>query len=190
MIRVQVYFGDTIVTIEGATRKECIQEASFWQEIPSKCPVPGCGASIIFTYRTPQSFTYWGVRCLGPEPHESTFGQLKEGAELFYKNGEAWKKYIVGQGRRDEEAASASAPAEDSPRRKQELYVVDLVKRAGYELVKSLSTVKAKSIRDLEQKTLDAWQEKLEPIVKKKEEEAAIAKKATGGTITDDDVPF
>lgn len=80
---------NTTIKIESDDSKELIQQAAFWQELPTECPE--CKASVHFSYRAPKNFEYYGLRCSGKVTHECNFGQLKSGG-FFYKDDwkEAW----------------------------------------------------------------------------------------------------
>lgn len=97
----KIMVGLTEVTITGDDQREIIEEAAFYQELPDQCPE--CQASLIFTARHPQSFNYYGMRCLGKPSHETTFGVKKEGGALFYKAKEPWTSW---QGRPQEEESA------------------------------------------------------------------------------------
>jgi hypothetical protein len=79
------------VKVEGNNEREVIQAGAFFHELPSNCPV--CKAPVVLSYRQPQGFTYYGLKCTGNPSHESKFGQHKEGGTLYYKN--EWRAFGV-----------------------------------------------------------------------------------------------
>lgn len=96
MIQIQIYLGETTtVTVSAEDEKVVIEQAAFFNNLPRACPV--CAANVVFTFRKPKGFTFYGLRCLGPTQHEATFGQHKEGGKLFYKESESWKQFRVEQ---------------------------------------------------------------------------------------------
>lgn len=75
----------TTIEIESTDTKDLIKRAAMWSAVPEACPL--CGAEIIFTYRTPQSFEFFGLRCLGQTPHSVNFGEYKDASKgMYYKN--------------------------------------------------------------------------------------------------------
>lgn len=76
------------VKVEGNNEREVIQAGAFFHELPAQCPV--CQFPVILSFRQPQGYTYYGLKCTGSPSHESNFGQHKEGGTLYYKN--EWKK--------------------------------------------------------------------------------------------------
>jgi len=77
--------------------KEAIELMAFFQALPTQCPV--CGHPTILTFRSPDKFKFWGMKCTGPTTHETTFGQKKESGQLFYKENEPWKIVNVNRNR-------------------------------------------------------------------------------------------
>lgn len=107
------------VTVEVAggqfpdeAQKAIIEACAFWQAIPENCPMPGCEAPLVFTARHPQSYHYYGLRCLGPVPHEMNFGERKDHSSLYFKD-DGWKDAHTGNNQDNEPAASqgSAAPA-------------------------------------------------------------------------------
>lgn len=100
------------VEISGDNERELIKQAAFWQSIPAKCPV--CGAPLILNYRTPQTFTYYELLCLGTPSHSVNFGESRGSHDLYYDTKKTWKAYTpnaIEQGDRTEatpETASGS----------------------------------------------------------------------------------
>lgn len=99
------------VEIQGGTfpddaQKNIIEACSFWQSLPTLCPMPGCSAPLVFTARHPQNFHYYGLRCEGPKPHEMNFGERKDHTSLYLKE---WKDANVSE--QHEEPASAPSQA-------------------------------------------------------------------------------
>ena len=96
---------------EGATamegQKHLIETLSFWQQLPSSCPMPGCGTALVFFARHPKSFHYYGLKCTGPKTHEMNFGERKDGTTLYVKD-DGWGDAYSG----GEESASGPAPAQ------------------------------------------------------------------------------
>ena len=79
------------VKVEGNSEKEVIQAGAFFHELPSNCPV--CKTPLVLSFRQPQGYTYYGLKCTGNPSHESNFGQHKEGGSLYYKN--EWRAFGV-----------------------------------------------------------------------------------------------
>ncbi len=90
-IKLQI-IGNSEIEFDAVSEKQAVEFLAFWQGLPDRCGV--CAASIHFTFRQPQGFTYYGVECEGNPKHEATFGQHKEGGGLFFK-GE-WKEVQYG----------------------------------------------------------------------------------------------
>lgn len=96
-------------------QKNIIEACSFWQSLPTLCPMPGCGAPLVFTARHPQNYHYYGLRCEGPKPHEMNFGERKDHTSLYLKE---WKDANTGSEQHDEPSSApsnSSAPAAASP---------------------------------------------------------------------------
>lgn len=83
-------------TVTGDDIKKVVEEAAFFSELPSECPI--CGSPTGFRYRNPKDFTYFGMRCTGETTHECNFGQRRDGSGLFYKGKDSWEKEYVGSG--------------------------------------------------------------------------------------------
>jgi hypothetical protein len=84
-----------VVHIDGATVKELIEKSAFWSMLPGRCPV--CNADVIFNYRNPQDYEFYGMKCTGDIVHECTFGEFKNAAKgLYYKAHEPWVQARVG----------------------------------------------------------------------------------------------
>lgn len=107
------------ITIEASggahpddAQKNIIEACSFWQGLPTLCPMPGCGAPLVFTARHPQTYHYYGLRCEGPKPHEMNFGERKDHSSLYLKE---WKDANTSSDQADEPASAqgqtAAAPA-------------------------------------------------------------------------------
>lgn len=116
MIHVRTTLGENVtVTVAAETVKEVIQQASFFTELPTKCPL--CDSPVHFNFRNPGNFNYYGLRCTGTNPHECNFGAHKEGGTLFYKGKDSWgdeyKSGDGGGGRSEPAPETSSAPAED-----------------------------------------------------------------------------
>jgi hypothetical protein len=96
-------------------QKNIIEACSFWQSLPTLCPMPGCGAPLVFTARHPQNYHYYGLRCEGPKPHEMNFGERKDHTSLYLKD---WKDANTNSSESHDEPASApaqSAPGQAAP---------------------------------------------------------------------------
>lgn len=115
MIHVQTSIGDNLkVTVTGESVKDVIKHASFFTTLPQKCPL--CDSPVHLNYRSPQTFHYYGLRCVGPTIHECNFGAHKEGETLFYKGTDSWheaKFESEGSGDQQQEAAPATAGGVD-----------------------------------------------------------------------------
>lgn len=101
----------TTIEIQSDDPKELIQKASFWSCLPALCPV--CGKDLVFTYRTPQDYKYYGLRCTGNPSHATTFGEYKKGGGLYYKTSAQWTVYAPGQ--TEEESPSANPSIANHP---------------------------------------------------------------------------
>jgi hypothetical protein len=84
--------GKAEIEFDAVSEKQAVESLAFWQGLPQFCGK--CASPLVFTFRQPQGFTYYGVECLGDKKHEATFGQHKEGGGLFFK-GE-WKDVQYG----------------------------------------------------------------------------------------------
>jgi len=119
MIHVRTVLGENVtVTVTAETEKEVIKKASFFTELPTKCPL--CDSPVHFNFRNPKDFNYYGLRCTGPNPHECNFGAHKEGDTLFYKGKDSWGDEYRGSGDGGgggqdpaPESSGSPAPAED-----------------------------------------------------------------------------
>jgi len=108
---------------EGSTvmdgQKSLIETLAFWQQIPTSCPMPGCGAPLVFFARHPKNFHYYGLVCTNDKPgekrHEMNFGERKDGTTLYMKD-DGWAD-AYGDPNSDEgaPAVAASKPAQTSP---------------------------------------------------------------------------
>lgn len=99
----------TIETPGGAhpddAQKNIIEAAAFWQNIPTICGMPGCGATLQFFTRHPQNYHYYGVKCTGPKTHELNFSERKDHTSLYIKD-DGWRD-AGGSGQQADEPASA-----------------------------------------------------------------------------------
>lgn len=112
-IELTLKLGDAaVVKVRGEGQAEVIDMASFFQELPTACPV--CSAAVHFTSRHPKGFDYYGMRCKGRPSHETTFGAHKEGGTLFYKSSEPWTAFTPGAW--PAEVEEQQQPRGDSPR--------------------------------------------------------------------------
>jgi hypothetical protein len=102
--------GKAEIEFDAVSEKQAVESLAFWQGLPQFCGK--CASPLVFTFRQPQGFTYYGVECLGEKKHEATFGQHKEGGGLFFK-GE-WKD--VQYGGYIEERNAEIARYDDEPR--------------------------------------------------------------------------
>lgn len=91
MITIKFQIGKNVIEATGDTAKEAIEQIAFFQTLPGECPV--CQSPVKFTYRTPQSYTYYGLECAGPDHHAVNFGQSKDEKTLYYKHAEAWTSF-------------------------------------------------------------------------------------------------
>ena len=91
MITIKFQIGKNVIEASGDTAKKAIEDIAFFQSLPNECPV--CQSPVKFTFRTPQSYTFYGLECTGQDHHSTNFGQNKEGGTLFYKHAEAWTSY-------------------------------------------------------------------------------------------------
>jgi len=84
---------DISLTLESADRKELVKALAFYTELPKACPK--CGADLVFSYRTPKDYEYFGMKCLGSPRHEVNFGEYKDSAKgLYYKD--EWQNAYTG----------------------------------------------------------------------------------------------
>jgi hypothetical protein len=97
------------VEVTADNVKALIEQAAFFQDLPTACPV--CDAPVQFTCRHPQGFDFYGMRCTGQPSHETTFGVHKEGGTLFYKASEPWSAWQPGTRPEDERSVDASFAA-------------------------------------------------------------------------------
>jgi choline-glycine betaine transporter len=66
-----ITIGNAEIEFEVTSEKKGLESLAFWQGLPEKCEI--CGERIIFTFRQPQGFTYYGLRCIGYLQHETNF---------------------------------------------------------------------------------------------------------------------
>jgi len=96
-------------------QKNVIEACSFWQQLPTVCPMPGCGAPLVFFARHPQEYHYYGLKCTGPKTHEMNLSERKDKSS-FYMKDDAWKDAYHQSVAHDEGApASAAAKSQTSP---------------------------------------------------------------------------
>jgi hypothetical protein len=76
------------VTVDGEHETQLFRQAAFWAELPTECPV--CGSRLVPTFRTPQSFTYYGLRCIGTPSHSVNLGEAKETHNLYFDKTKPW----------------------------------------------------------------------------------------------------
>lgn len=70
--------------ITDDTQKGLIKQASFFQNLPTKCPVDGSDA--VFYYKNPDDYEYYGLISTGEgRKYEYKCGQHKDGGTLFGK---------------------------------------------------------------------------------------------------------
>lgn len=104
---------------EGSTvmesQKTLIENLSFWQLLPSECPMPGCGAALVFFARHPQTYHYYGLRCTGPKTHEINFSERKDKTTFYIKDGGWGDAYHQNEEGEGAPAAAQSKPAQTSP---------------------------------------------------------------------------
>jgi hypothetical protein len=95
MQKLTIMLGPNIkVNLESPDLQQLIKDAAFWSELPQVCPL--CRASVVLFYRNPKGNDYYGLRCVGPQTHETNFGQFKETAKgFYYKGASSWKESIV-----------------------------------------------------------------------------------------------
>jgi len=105
-----------VVHVDDVNVKNLVEQAAFWSMLPSKCPV--CNSEVVFTYRHPQDYEYYGMQCNGIERHEVTFGEYKDQAKgLYYKPNEPWRAWGAGQqqqGDGQQQYAGQGGPDPDS----------------------------------------------------------------------------
>jgi hypothetical protein len=108
-IELTIKIGDaTIVKVRSDSQRDVIEQAAFFSDLPSACPV--CREPVKFTSRRPSGYEYYGLRCTGRPSHETTFGVHREGGTLFYKASEPWTAWQPGA-RPEGEADVAPEPA-------------------------------------------------------------------------------
>lgn len=100
---------DLSIDVEADTAQELITELAFFNEWPVTCPL--CDSALTITHRRPKGFEYYGLRCVGPIPHECTFGEHKNenGGGLYYKR-DAWQEAPRGRSQDDDYDQSDPEP--------------------------------------------------------------------------------
>lgn len=119
------------VRITGETL-DLIRELAFWDSLPALCPA--ClkdekESQLVFTFRTPtaksgsregETFTYYGMECLGTPSHEVQFSQRKEnkGGGLYIrmpnrKDGKPNWRLSYGAAHDDDDEEPYRAPGAD-----------------------------------------------------------------------------
>lgn len=122
------------IRITGETM-DILRELAFWDSLPSLCPLclrdHNTETQLVFTFRTPtaksgnregETFTYYGMECLGEPSHEVQFSPRKEakGGGLFIrmpnrKDGKPnWRLSYKASHEDDEE--DQSPPERNAPR--------------------------------------------------------------------------
>lgn len=105
------------IQVEAGDPEELLRQLALFSDCPQECPV--CGAEVRFTHRRPQQFEYFGLRCTGSEPHETTFGKYRDGG-LYYKGdwirlGSGGQDPSSGGGSREPEPRRPAARQESAP---------------------------------------------------------------------------
>jgi len=109
-IEVTLKLGDAaVVKVRGEGQAEVIEMTSFFQELPTACPI--CSSPVQFTCRHPKGYDYYGMRCTGRPSHETTFGAHREGGTLFYKSSEPWTAFQPGSWPAEAESEPARSEA-------------------------------------------------------------------------------
>jgi hypothetical protein len=94
MRKINIKVGGSTIQLEEETDKKLIKSASFWEELPKKCPMCSSEVGLFHRYavnaQTKKGGDFFGLRCKGKTIHEVNFGQHnnQEGT-LFYKH--EWK---------------------------------------------------------------------------------------------------
>lgn len=104
-LTIEIEVGDGASPIDQ--QKNVIEACAFWQQLPTACPMPGCGAPLVFFARHPQEFHYYGLKCTGPKIHEMNLSERKDKTS-FYVKDDAWKDAY----HQNDEGASAPAAAQ------------------------------------------------------------------------------
>lgn len=106
------------ITVEVTDEHETklFRAAAFWAELPTECPV--CKSKLVPTFRTPQSYTYYGLRCLGTPSHSVNLGEAKETHNLYFDRSKSWTVWGSADPATPETASSTNPgppPAIPSP---------------------------------------------------------------------------
>lgn len=113
------------VRVRGNTPQEVIEGATFWQALPTQCPI--CQAELQIVHQRVvskreetrgDSFDYYRLVCLGTPRHSNTLGQYKEknGGGLYLKANAPWEAYDPRG--RDEDAGEFN-PNETAPQQQR-----------------------------------------------------------------------
>ena len=122
MITIKTRVGNTVIEVSAEKQKHAIAGAAFFQQLPDKCP--RCGAELAFTFRTPKdadgnTLQYYGLECKGADRHATSFGQYRDGGNLFYKWNEPWTS------RQERSNNSGQQPPQQQPPQQQGGYIDD-----------------------------------------------------------------
>ena len=89
MIKLRQTLGDLTVEVEADTPTKAISQLNFWNSLPPVCP--DCESELRLFFKNPSGNEYYGLRCIGPVPHEANFGIRKEDRGLYYKGDESFE---------------------------------------------------------------------------------------------------
>lgn len=76
--------GGMTITCTAESEMELIQEAFFWQQLPTYCPIDG--TATVFDYRDPKGNKYYGVVSTGYPAFRHPIRQHKESKGLYTKD--------------------------------------------------------------------------------------------------------
>lgn len=98
------------VEVSGETPLDIFPTAAFWLSLPTQCPK--CQADLILDYKTPKTFKYYVVRCVGETSHAVNLGQKQLDGSLYYDARKPWELWRPGQ---TEDDAAEHAQADAAP---------------------------------------------------------------------------
>lgn len=70
------------IEVSAEHETELIKKAAFYLSLPKECPK--CKQALIFNYRTPQTFEYYELKCIGTPSHSFNLGESKGTHDLYY----------------------------------------------------------------------------------------------------------
>jgi hypothetical protein len=89
-VEIAVRHGPYTFRVTGDDLKDAVMKMSALQELPRLCP--RCNAHLRFVYRTAGKHSFYGLECLGEEPHAVDLGQYQDDPrQLYFDRSKPWR---------------------------------------------------------------------------------------------------